>query len=146
MEFRNGVRLTPMEKFREETQTLFSKMEYDIADLIPKMLATSINHPGNTFVGLCKYAGIPQKWGGLIEEDIRADWPDMSGCTFLDIYEELTRSTALAIRDGLEPHSKRILTLEEGIAKVAKNRSSWKKYDLAGTVVWSVAKSLSNAA
>lgn len=146
MQFRNGVRMTPMDKFAEEAELLFAKMEYDIADLIPKMLATSISYPGNSFVGLCKYAGIPQKWGGLIEEDVRADWPNMSECTFLDIYEELTRSTALAIRDGFDPFSKRVLTLEEGIAKIARNRNSWKKYDLPGTIAWTAGKSLSDAA
>lgn len=140
LEFNNGQRITCMDRFKQESALLFAKMEYDVADLIPKMLATRIDNPGNTFVGLCKYAGIPQKWGGIIEEDIRADWPNGSDCTFLDIYEEMTRATALAIKDGFTPHSKRVLDLEEGISKVARNRASWKKFDLPGTVAWGAAK------
>lgn len=145
LEYINGRRMTCIEKFEQEADLLFAKMEYDVADLIPKMLATKIEHPRNTFIGLCKYAGIPQKWGGLIEEDIRSDWPDGSDCTFLDVYEEMTRATALAVKDGFLPHSKRVLDLEEGISKVARNRASWKKFDLPGTVAWSAAK-LSSAA
>lgn len=133
----NGNRLTCMEKFKQEAATLFSKMEYDIMDLVPKMLNVQIEHPANTFIGLCKYAGVPQKWGGIIEEEVRSDWPDGSDCTFLDIYEALTQATAYAIKDGLKPHSARILNLEEGISKVARNQASWKKYDLPGTVAWS---------
>lgn len=138
----DGNRLTCMDKFKQEAATLFAKLEYDIKVLIPKMLSVRIDHPVNTFIGLCKYAGIPQKWGGLIEEDVRMDWPDGSDCTFLDMYEALTQATAYAIRDGLKPHSARILTLEEGISKVARNQHSWKKYDLPGTVAWS--QSVSN--
>lgn len=133
----NGTRLTCMDKFRQESELLFSKLEYDITVIIPKMLDVKIDYPANTFIGLCKYALIPQKWGGLIEEEIRADWPDGSDCTFLDIYEALTQATAHAIKDGLKPHSARILNLEEGISKVARNQNCWKKYDLPGTVAWS---------
>lgn len=132
-----GERLTCMEKFQQEAATLFAKLEYDIKDLIPKMLNVKIDYPANTFIGLCKYAGVPQKWGGSIEEEIRLDWPNGSDCTFLDIYECLTQATAYAIRDGLKPHSARILTLEEGISKVARNPHCWRKYDLPGTVAWS---------
>lgn len=140
LEYVNGRRITCIEKFEQESALLFAKMEYDVADLIPKMLSTKIEHPRNTFIGLCKYSGIPQKWGGLIEEDIQFNWPDGSDCSFLDIYEEMTRATALALNDGFPPHSKRVLDLEEGISKVARNRASWKKYDLPGTVAWSVPK------
>lgn len=133
----NGNRMTCMNKFRQESEVLFSKLEYDITVIIPKMLDVKIDYPANTFIGLCKYALIPQKWGGLIEEEIRADWPDGSDCTFLDIYEALTQATAYAIKDGLKPHSARILNLEEGISKVARNQNCWKKYDLPGTVAWS---------
>lgn len=135
-------RITCMEKFRKEISLLFSKLEYNIDELLPKMLNTHIRHPGNTFIGLCKYAQIPQKWGGQIEEDIRADWPDGSDCTFLDLYEELTRATALAIEDGFSPYSKRVLDLEESITKVARNSESWRKYDLPGTVAWGTAKKI----
>ncbi len=133
----NGQRLTCMEKFRQEAGTVFSKMGYDIATLLPKMLDTPIHNPGNCFVGLCKYAGIPQKWGGLVEEDVRLDWEPGSDCTMLDIYESLARVTGLAIKDGFPPYSKRVLDLEEGILKVANNLPSWTKYDLPGTVAWS---------
>lgn len=133
----NGTRYTCMEKFKEEAETLFSKLEYDIADLVPKMLATQINYPGNCFLGVAKYAGIPQKWGGRIEQDLRQDFPDGSDCSFLDIYEALTNATALAIQDGFDPQSTRVLDLEEGISKVAKNKASWKRFDLPGTVAWS---------
>lgn len=133
----NGNRLTCMDKFKQEADTLFAKLEYDIKVLVPKMLDVEIDYPANTFIGLCKYALIPQKWGGLIEEEVRNDWPDGSGCTFLDIYEALTQATAYAVKDGLKPHSARILNLEEGISKVARNQHCWKKYDLPGTVAWS---------
>ena len=136
----NGLRLTCMDKFREEASALYSKMKYDITDALPKMLETKIDHPGNCFVGLCKYANIPQKWGGSVEEEIRYSFPDGSECTFLDIYEALASVTARAVQDGYEPYSTRVLELEEGICKVLKNRSSWKKYDLPGTVAWSVPK------
>lgn len=81
----NHNRISCVDKFRQEAATLFAKFEYDIKDFLPKMLETEIQYPGNCFVGLCKYAGIPQKWGGIIEENLRSDWPDNSGCTFLDI-------------------------------------------------------------
>lgn len=134
----NGLRVTCMDKFREEAQMLFSKLEYDIADSLPKMISTHIDHPGNCFLGLCKYALIPQKWGGQIEEEMRYNFPDGSECTFLDIYEALASVTAKAVEDGYDPHSARVLELEEGICKILKNRSCWKKYDLPGTVAWSV--------
>lgn len=146
LEFINDRRITCIEKFEQEIGLLFSKMEYAIADLIPKMAAIKINHPGNAFVGLCKYAGIPQKWGGLVEEDVRFDWPDGSDCSFLDLYEEMTRVTALAVKDGFHPQSKRILELEEGICKVARNQASWKKFDLPGTVAWSAVRLSDNTA
>lgn len=133
----NGNRISCIDKFQAEADGLFAKLNYDIADLLPKMLATKIDHPGNCFVGLAKYAGIPQKWGGIVEEEVRMDWPDGSDCTFMDVYEALTQVTALAIRDGLSPYSTRVLDLEEGISKVARIRASWKKYDLPGTVAWS---------
>lgn len=135
--YANGNRISCIEKFQQEADGLFAKMEYDIADLLPKMLATRIDHPGNCFVGLAKYAGIPQKWGGIVEEEVRMDWPDGSDCTFLDVYEALTQVTALAVKDGHSPYSTRVLDLEEGISKVARIRASWKKYDLPGTVAWS---------
>lgn len=136
----NGNRISCLDKFQQEADGLFAKMEYDINDLLPKMLATHIDHPGNCFVGLAKYAGIPQKWGGLIEEELRMDWPDGSDCTFLDVYEALTQVTALAVKDGHSPYSTRVLDLEEGISKVARIRASWKKYDLPGTIAWSAPK------
>lgn len=136
----NGLRLTCMDKFRQEAAVVYSKMQYDIGDALPKMLETKINHPGNCCVGLCKYAGIPQKWGGQIETEIRNSYPDGSECTFLDIYEALASVTALAIADNYKPYSMRVLELEEGICKVLKNRGVWTKYDLPGTVAWSTTK------
>lgn len=132
----NENRVTCMAKFRQEAPLLFSKMVYDINDLLPKMLDTPIEHPGNTFIGLCKYANIPQKWGGIVEADLRMDWPDGSGCTFLDVYEAMTAVTALAVKDGYAKYSQRVLDLEEGISKVANNHAKWKSYDLPGTVSW----------
>lgn len=133
--------LSCMDKFKEEASLLFSKMQYDINDLIPRMLDVQISHPGNTFVGVCKYAGISQKWGGEIEEEIRSDFPDGSECSFLDLYERMTEVTAKAIRAGFHPSSQRVQALEEGITKVARHRESWKRYDLPGTVAWSQAAS-----
>ena len=133
----NGLRKTCVEVFEEEAAALYSKLEYDIADVLPKMLSTPIHYPGNTFVGLCKYANIPQKWGGLVEEEVRMDFPDGSDCCFLDIYEALARTTAKAIEGGCEPYANRVLEMEEGICKVSKNTASWRKYDLPGTVAWS---------
>lgn len=136
----NGLRLTCMDKFREEASLLYSKMKYDVEDALPKMLETKIDHPTNCFIGLCKYANIPQKWGGIVEEEVRYNFPDGSDCTFLDIYEALASVTACAVNDGYEPYSLRVLELEEGISKVLKNRGAWKKYDLPGTVAWSTIK------
>lgn len=133
----DGTRYTCIEKFQEESDVLFSKVGEDLEDLIPKMLATKINYPGNCFIGMAKYAGVPQKWGGRIELDLRQDFPDGSDCCFLDIYLALTKATALAIEDGFEPQSSRILDLEEGICKIAKKRTSWKRFDLPGTTAWS---------
>lgn len=134
-----GHRITCLQKFSQESETLFAKLAEDISTLIPKMLSTHIEHPGNTFVALCKYAIIPQKWGGCLEEEIRNDFPDGSDCTFLDIYEKMTETTSLALADH-SPESKRILDLEEGISKVARNHAVWKKYDLPGSVSWSAIK------
>lgn len=135
-------KLSNMEQFEEEISQLYSKMDYEIRTLIPKMLATPIEYPANVFISLCseKNARIPQKWGGLVEENLRYDWPDHSGCTFLDIYQALTEVTALAVQDGNKPYSDRVLKLEEGIAKIARNPAKWTEYDLPGTVAWTPGK------
>ncbi len=130
-----GVRISAMRKFANESQLLYSKLVYDIGEIIPKMLQTEIEHPANTFIGLCKYAQIPQKWGGEIEEEIRLDYPDGSECTFLDIYEAIAKVTAKAVEENV-PHSSRLLDLEEAISRIARNKAIWKKYDLPGTVAW----------
>lgn len=131
----NGIRKTAMQKFSEEAQLLYSKLDYDIKVIVPAMLETPIEYPVNTFIGLCRKAQIPQKWGGLVEEEIRNDWPDGSGCTFLDVYEYLTSVTKKALEENT-PHSARLLELEEAISRIANNRAIWKKYDLPGTVAW----------
>ena len=131
----NGNRMTALEKFRQEAQLLYSRLDYDMKELFPAMLNTPIEYPVNTFIGLCKKAQIPQKWGGPVEEELRADWPDHSGCTFLDVYEYLTSTTKKALEENT-PHSERLLDLEEGIARIAHNRALWTKYDLPGTVAW----------
>lgn len=131
----DGTRMTAMQKFSNEAQLLYSQLEYDIGDMIPKMLQTQIDHPVNTYIGLCKYAAIPQKWGGEIEEELKSDWPDHSGCTFLDVYEAITKVTAKAVEEN-DPHSQRLLDLEEAISRIARNRAIWKKFDLPGTVAW----------
>lgn len=135
-----GLRQTSLDKFAEEADLVFSKMLLQIEEVVPKMLATEIRNPGNAFIGLCKYANIPQKWGGVVEREIRDDYPDGSDCTFLDLYEALTSVTALAIKDGLTVSSKKMLDMEEGISKVANNRASWTRFDLPGTVGWSVVR------
>lgn len=126
---------TGLDIFRQKSEGLFAKMTYDIDKLFTDMANTPIQHPGNCFIGLCKYAEIPQKWGGAIEESLRMDWPDFSGCTFLDIYDELTKTTVKAIEDNKQC-SERVLKLEEGICKIAQNKSCWTLYDLPGTVAW----------
>lgn len=131
----NGNRITAMQKFNQEAQLLYSRLDYDMKQLFPAMLQTPIEYPVNTFIGLCKKAQIPQKWGGPVEEELRADWPDHSGCTFLDIYEYLTSTTKKALEENT-PHADRLLDLEEGIARIAHNRALWTKYDLPGTVAW----------
>lgn len=131
----NGNRISGMQKFRNEVKLLYSRLEYDIRELVPAMLETPIEYPANTFIGLCKKAQIPQKWGGAIEEEIRNDWPDGSGCTFLDVYEYLTSTTKKALEEN-SPHSERLLDLEEAIARIAHNRAIWTKYDMPGTVAW----------
>lgn len=129
-----------MEQFEEEVSQLFSKLKFDIGELLPKMIATPIRHPANTFIGLCDYANIPQKWGGAIEEELRSDWPDGSDCSFLDIYKALAETTAAAVEEGYTPYSQRVLDLEEGISKIARNTAKWTAYDLPGTVAWNPAK------
>ena len=130
-----GNRMTALRKFRLDSQLLYSKLEYDIKELVPAMLETPIEYPANTFIGLCKKAQIPQKWGGAVEEELRQDWPDGSNCTFLDIYEYLTSITKKALEENA-PHGARLLDLEEAIARIAHNRALWTKYDLPGTVAW----------
>ena len=132
----NGSRISCMEKFRQECKLLFPKLGEFIQELIPEMLKCTIQYPGNALIGLCKYANIPQKWGGIAEDQIRLSYAD-SPCTFLDLYSAITEVTAYAIRDGFSPVSSRILDLEEGILKIAKNKSKWKQYDLPGSVSWS---------
>ena len=130
-----GNRKTPLQVFEEGVMTLYSKLEFSINEIIPAMLKTPIEYPANTFIGLCQKAQIPQKWGGVVEEELRKDWPDHSGCTFLDIYEYITSITAIAVRDHA-PNSERILDLEEGIARIARSQSLWQRYDRPGTVAW----------
>lgn len=140
----NGNRKTALQKFREESQLIYSRLEFEMNDMLPAMLNTVIEYPVNTFIGLCKKAQIPQKWGGLVEEDLKADWPDHSGCTFLDIYEALTSVTKKALDETKNPNAARLLDLEEAIARIAHNRVLWTKYDLPGTVAWVQAVSRGN--
>lgn len=140
----NGNRKTALQKFREESQLIYSRLEFEMNDMLPAMLDTVIEYPVNTFIGLCKKAQIPQKWGGLVEEELKADWPDHSGCTFLDIYEALTSVTKKALADAKNPNAARLLDLEEAIARIAHNRVLWTKYDLPGTVAWVQAVNKSN--
>lgn len=140
----NGNRKTALQKFREESQLIFSRLEFEMNDMLPAMLDTVIEYPVNTFIGLCKKAQIPQKWGGLVEEELKADWPDHSGCTFLDIYEALTSVTKKALDETKNPNAARLLDLEEAIARIAHNRVLWTKYDLPGTVAWVQAVSRGN--
>ncbi|HIT34749.1 MAG TPA: hypothetical protein IAC31_09030 [Candidatus Faecousia intestinigallinarum] len=141
----DGTRKTCMERFQEETALLFSRTIFDIEQNLPAMLATSIHYPGNTFVGLCKYANIPQKWGGIIEEEVRAAYPDGDPCSFLDIYEALVSVTTEARNAGISPCSLRMMELEEGICKILAKHSCWKQYDLPGTVAWSTVSSRAKA-
>lgn len=131
----NNNRISAIQKFRQESQLLYSKLDYSIKELIPAMLTTPIRYPANTFIGLCKKAQIPQKWGGAVEEELRQDWPDGSECSFLDIYEYLTSVTKKALEENA-PHSQRMLDLEEAIARIAHNRAIWTRFDLPGTVAW----------
>ncbi len=124
-----------IELFEEESNLLFSKLGDEISTLIPKMLSVEIKHPGNAFISICKYAGIPQKWGGVLEEDVRAMY-EPQGCTFLDLYMSLTEVTSLAVRDGYSPESSKIIELEDGISKVARNPHRWTATDFAGTISW----------
>lgn len=140
----NGNRKTALQKFREESQLLYSRLEFEMNEMLPAMLDTPIKYPVNTFIGLCKKAQIPQKWGGLVEEELKHNWPDHSGCTFLDIYEALTNVTQKALEETKSPNAARLLDLEEAIARIAHNRALWTKYDLPGTVAWVQAVSNSN--
>lgn len=133
----DGTRKKAIEKFSEEVDALFGRLDTDIEAHIDEMLSVNIQHAGNCFVGLAKYARIPQKWGGVIEEEIRSDFPNGSECTFFEIYRALCQCTSVAIDSGLNSNSSRITDMEEGICKVFNNRQSWTKFDLPGTVVWS---------
>lgn len=131
-----GNRKTALDKFTDDSKLVFARLEFEMQEMIPAMLSTAIEYPVNTFIGLCKKAQIPQKWGGLVEEELKADWPDHSGCTFLDIYEALTSVTKHALKDAKNPNAARLLDLEEAIARIAHNRALWTRYDLPGTVAW----------
>lgn len=133
-EYVNSNRISCIEKFRQETQTLYAKAGDEIQSLIPSMLNTMIHNAGNAIIGLCKYINIPQKWGGMIEEDARTMYAQ--GCTFLDLYMLLTDVTGLAVQEGYSPQSMRIINLEEGISKIARNHWVWTKFDQPGTVSW----------
>lgn len=128
--------ISGMEKFKEEASTLYAKTGDDIRTLIPAMLDTPIHYAGNAVIGLCKYIKIPQKWGGLLEEEAR-DLYGVEGCSFLDVYMLLTEATSYAVQEGFSPQSKRIIDLEEGLSKIARNSACWTKYDNPGTVSWS---------
>lgn len=130
----NSPKYSCMEKFKLESQELFAKMNSDIQSLVPAMLAHQIHYPGNAVIGICNHLRIPQKWGGLVEEDVQAMYP--VGCSFLDLFMALTEATSYAIQEGYSPQSTRIINLEEGLAKVSKNRQLWTKFDLPGTVNW----------
>lgn len=136
----NGNRVTCLAKFKEEIQNIYAKMETEIPELLADMDAHHIDNPGNAFVGLCKYANIPQRWGGIVEEMIRNDFPGRSGCSMLELFEYLCRITGMAVEDGNDPFSKRVLDLEEGILRIASNKAIWSRYDLPGTVAWSQKK------
>lgn len=132
---RAADRTEQMGSFEEEARMIYAKMQNDIRKVVPKMANTVIHHPGNAVIGLCKYAAIPQKWGGKIEEEVREMYePDT--CSFLDLYIALTQATALARTDGVSVTSLRMLELEDGISKIAKNSSKWTAFDLPGTVKW----------
>lgn len=132
---RTADRTEQMGSFEEEAGMIYAKMQNDIRKVVPKMANTVIHHPGNAVIGLCKYAAIPQKWGGKIEEEVREMYePDT--CSFLDLYIALTQATALARTDGVSVTSLRMLELEDGISKIAKNSSKWTAFDLPGTVKW----------
>lgn len=132
---RTADRAEQMGSFEEEARMIYAKMQNDIRKVVPKMANTVIHHPGNAVIGLCKYAAIPQKWGGKIEEEVREMYePDT--CSFLDLYIALTQATALARTDGVSVTSLRMLELEDGISKIAKNSSKWTAFDLPGTVKW----------
>lgn len=125
-----------MERFERECFSLFNKAETAIDSIIPKMLDTPIHYPANTFISLCKFAHIPQKFGGIVEEELRGLWEDGDDCTFLDIFELLSKVTAVAVRTGSEPLSRSMMNMEDGIAKIARNRAYWTKFDNPGTVAW----------
>lgn len=130
-----------LEQFKDEVHGLFSRMRTELPSLIGDMLDTPIHHPRNTFVALCLYARIPQKWGGDIEGELADEFPDnCSDCTFLDIYTAMTRTITMAINSGNPLYSRRVLDLEEGIGKVARTPSKWTQYDLPGTVDWNPVK------
>ena len=135
----NSAGITCMEKFQQDAMTLYAQMGSEIQTLIPAMLSHDVHYPGNAVVGICNHLRIPQKWGGLAEEDIRTMYP--AGCTFLDLFMGLTEVTSYAVQEGYSPQSMRIINLEEGLAKLAKNRHLWSKFDLPGTVNWVAAHS-----
>lgn len=130
----NSPKSTCMEKFKQEATELYSKMNSDLKSLFPAMLSHRINNPANAVIGICNHLRIPQKWGGLVEEDVRAMYP--AGCSFLDLFMALTETTSYAVQEGYSPQSMRVISLEEGLAKVSKNRQLWTKFDLPGTVNW----------
>lgn len=132
----DGSRLTCLEKFEQEMEALYTKIQDDISDIIPAMAATMIHYPVNAVIGLAKYAGIPQKWGGLAEERAKSEFGDRDA-TFLDIYSMLADCITYALED-YSAESRRILALQEGLGKVCQNRNCWKRYDIPGTVSWSV--------
>lgn len=135
----SGIRLSCVEKFEMDTSGLFAKINEELPRMVERMVTCKINWPANAVIGLCKYAGIPQKWGGLVEEQVASMFPDGSPCSMLDIYESMVEVIPYAIADGITPQAKRILDMNEGLTKVANAPTNvWKRYDVPGTVTWGV--------
>ena len=134
----NGVRMTCQEKFEEEIETLFGKIQDDISTVIPAMASTVIHYPANCVVGLAKYAGIPQKWGGHAEKRARQEFEGRD-CNFLSVFSLLTDCTGYAMDDDYTAESRRMLALQEGLGKISQNRACWRRFDVPGTVAWSTA-------
>lgn len=135
----NGNRLDGLALFEKGIQSIFSIMMEDMEKLVNTLLSIPVNYPGNTFIGLCKFAQIPQKWGGEIEMKVRREFPDnRPGCTMLDLYDTLLEAIQAGVEEAEGRYTVPVLNCMENIGTIPyKAETLVHSLDHAGTTAWS---------